>query len=107
MQGHQRRLAEYDGLNARVTGVSRDDSTTLKYWGKHLRITFPLLSNISGYAGDFYGAVVPGQFPFERLTIIIDKKGIVRYMKDGSPVFDEIIAFLKKLNEEEKQAPKK
>jgi peroxiredoxin Q/BCP len=37
---------------------------------------------------------------FERLTVIIDKKGIVRYMKDGSPNFEEILAFLKTLNEE-------
>jgi peroxiredoxin len=100
MQGHQKNLSVYDGLNARVVGVSRDDATTLAFWGKHLRITFPLLSNISGYAGDFYGAVKPGEFPFERLTVILDKKGVVRYMKDGSPNFEDIIAFLKKLNEE-------
>ena len=100
MQGHQKNLSVYDGLNARVVGVSRDDTTTLAFWAKHLPITFPLLSNISGYAGEFYGAVKPGQFPFERLTLILDKKGIIRYMKDGSPNYVEIIAFLKKLNEE-------
>jgi peroxiredoxin len=101
MQGHMRNLAAYQALNARVVGVSRDDVTTLKYWTKHLRITFPLLSNISGYVGDYFGAVKDGQYVFERLTVIIDKKGIVRYMKDGSPNFEEILAFLKKLNEQE------
>ena len=100
MQGHQRNLSAYEALNARVVGVSRDDITTLKYWTKHLRITFPLLSNISGYVANYFGAEKPGQFVFERLTIIVDKKGVVRYMKDGSPNFEEIIAFLKKLNEE-------
>ncbi len=104
MQGHMRNLSAYEALNARVVGVSRDDVTTLKYWTKHLRITFPLLSNISGYVGDYFGAVKSGQFPFERLTIIMDKKGIVRYMKDGSPNYEEILAFLKQLNEE---APKR
>jgi peroxiredoxin len=104
MQGHMRNLSAYEALNARVVGVSRDDVATLKYWAKHLRITFPLLSNISGYVGDYFGATKPGQFVFERLTIIVDKKGIVRYMKDGSPNFDEILAFLKDLNEKE---PKK
>ena len=44
-----RNLSAYEALNARVVGVSRDDVITLKYWTKHLRITFPLLSNISGY----------------------------------------------------------
>jgi peroxiredoxin len=104
MQGHMRNLAAYEALNARVVGVSRDDVITLKYWTKHLRVTFPLLSNISGYAGDYFGAVKPGQYVFERLTVIIDKKGIVRYMKDGSPNYEEILAFLKKLKEQE---PKK
>ncbi len=99
MQGHMRNLSAYQALNARVVGVSRDDVITLKYWAKHLRISFPLLSNISGYTGDYFGAVKPGQYVFERLTVIIDKKGIVRYMKDGSPDFEEILGFLKKLNE--------
>ena len=96
-----RNLSAYEALNARVVGVSRDDVITLKYWTKHLRITFPLLSNISGYVGDYFGAVKSDQFVFERLTVIIDKKGIVRYMKDGSPSYEEILAFLKKLNEQE------
>jgi peroxiredoxin len=100
MQGHMRNLSAYEALNARVVGVSRDDVITLKYWTKHLRITFPLLSNISGYVGDYFGAMKADQFVFERLTVIIDKKGIVRYMKDGSPNYEEILAFLKKLNEE-------
>ena len=104
MQGHMRNLSAYAALNARVVGVSRDDVITLKYWTKHLRITFPLLSNISGYVGDYFGAVKEGQFVFERLTVIVDKKGIVRYMKDGSPNYEEILAFLKQLNEQE---PKK
>jgi peroxiredoxin len=103
MQGHMRNLSAYEALNARVVGVSRDDVITLKYWTKHLRITFPLLSNISGYVGDYLGAVKPEQFVFERLTVIIDKKGIIRYMKDGSPNYEEILAFLKKLNEEQKK----
>jgi len=96
-----RNLAAYQALNARVVGVSRDDVTTLKYWAQHLHVTFPLLSNISGYVGDYFGAVKPGQYVFERLTVIIDKKGIVRYMKDGSPNYEEILTFLKTLNERE------
>ena len=100
MQGHQARLAAYGSLNAQVVGVSRDDVETLKYWKKHLRLSFPLLSNISGYAGDFFGAVKPGTFPFSRRTVIIDKKARIRYVRDGSPDYDEIIKVLKNLNDE-------
>ena len=74
---------------------------TLKYWTKHLRITFPFLVNISGYAGDYFGVVKPGQFVFERPTVIMDKNGIVRYIKDGSSSSEEILPFLRKLNEQE------
>jgi peroxiredoxin len=99
MQGHQARLAAYGSLNAQVVGVSRDDVETLKYWKKHLRLSFPLLSNISGYAGDFFGAVKEGTFPFARRTVIIDKKAYIRYVRDGSPDYDGILKVLKNLNE--------
>jgi peroxiredoxin len=99
MQGHQARLAAYSSLNAQVVGVSRDDVKTLQYWQKHLRLSFPLLSNISGYLGGFFGVVQEGKFPFERRTVIIDKKATIRYMRDGSPDYDEIVKILKALNE--------
>ena len=102
MQGHEKRLALYDSLNTRVLGVSRDDVTTLKYWVKHLNVTFPILSNISGFLGEHFGVVKKDQFVFERRTVIIDKKGVIRYSIDGSPYYEDIISKLKELNKEEK-----
>ncbi|HYA13348.1 MAG TPA: redoxin domain-containing protein [Syntrophales bacterium] len=101
MQGHQRNLPTYASLNAQVVGVSRDDVVTLKYWTNKLKLTFPLLSNISGYLGDYYGVTGDGKFVFDRRTVIIDKKGVIRYAKDGSPNYEEIIATLKKLKQED------
>jgi len=100
--GHQRHLPLYESFNARVTGVSRDDVATLKYWTKSLKVTFPILSNISGYLGDFFGVIPPGSlFVFNRRTVIIDRRGVIRYAKDGSPNYEEILDFLKKLNEKD------
>jgi peroxiredoxin len=104
MEGHQRNLYLYERFNARVLGVSRDDVITLKYWTKSLDITFPLLSNVTGFLG-FYFGVGPSPeiigFPvFSRRTVIIDKRGIIRYVRDGSPDFKDVLLFLKKLNEE-------
>jgi peroxiredoxin len=101
MQGHQRNFPIYASLNAQVVGVSRDDVVTLKYWAKKLKLIFPLLSNISGYLGDYYGVTSNEKFVFNRRTVVIDKKGIIRYAKDGSPNYEEIIAMLKKLNQED------
>jgi len=99
MQGHQANLEAYRSLNAQVVGVSRDDVQTLQYWKKHLRLSFPLLSNISGYLGSSFGVVKEGKFPFERRTVIIDKKATIRYVRDGSPDYEEILSVLKDLNE--------
>jgi peroxiredoxin len=101
MQGHEKQLALYDSLNAKVLGVSRDDITTLKYWVAHIGVTFPILSNISGFLGEHFGVVKENQYVFERRTVIIDKKGVVRYAADGSPYYEDIISMLEKLNGEE------
>jgi len=42
-----------------------------------------------------------GNFVFNRLTVIIDKTGIIRYAKGGSPNYEEIITTLRKLNQQE------
>ena len=102
MQGHEKQLALYDSLNARVLGVSRDDVTTLKFWVKHLNVTFPILSNISGFLGEHFGVVKENQFVFERRTVIIDKKGTIRFASDGSPDYADITSALEELNKEEK-----
>jgi len=102
MEGHQRNLYLYDRFNARVAGVSRDDANTLKYWGDQLGITFPLLSNVTGFLGSALG-VQDGASPvFSRRTIIVDKRGKIRYARDGSPDYRDILSHLKALEEEER-----
>jgi peroxiredoxin len=100
MEGHQRNLSLYERFNTQVVGVSRDDVTTLQYWSKELGITFPLLSNVSGYLGNYFGVLFDNQTVFNRRTVIIDKKGVIRYVRDGSPDYKDILLFLKKLNSE-------
>jgi peroxiredoxin len=103
MEGHQRNLYLYERFNAQVVGVSRDDVTTLKYWAKGLGVTFPLLSNVSAYLGIIFDVQPDNQPVFNRRTVIIDKKGFIRYVKDGSPDYKDILTFLKRLNSEEGQ----
>jgi len=104
MEGHQRNLSLYDRFNARVVGVSVDDVTTLKYWAKSLDLTFPILSNVTGFLGRFLGVnpspEIKGYPVFSRRTVIVDKSGIIRYVRDGTPDFKDILLFLKKLNQE-------
>jgi peroxiredoxin Q/BCP len=104
MEGHQRNLYLYDRFNTRVLGVSVDDVIILKYWAKSLDLTFPLLSNVTGFLGASFGVdpspEIKGYPVFSRRTVIIDKTGIIRYVRDGSPDYKDILLFLKKLNQE-------
>jgi peroxiredoxin Q/BCP len=100
MEGHQRNLYLYDRFNARVLGVSRDDVTTLKYWANGLGLTFPLLSNVTGFLGSYFQIQAEGKPIFGRRTVVIEKNGVIRYVRDGSPDFKDILLFLKKLNQE-------
>ncbi len=101
MEGHQRNLHLYDRFNARVVGVSRNDVNTLKFWSDELELTFPILSNPVGHIGMWFGAQPPGYPMFSRKTVIIDRQGIIRYMRNGTPDFHDILQTLKKLNAEE------
>ncbi len=101
MEGHQRNLYLYDRFNARVAGVSRDNVKTLGYWADSLGLTFPLFSNPVGHMGLWFGTLVDGSPMFFRKTVIIDKWGTIRYMRNGSPDYREILTQLKMLHEEE------
>ena len=102
--GHQRNLYLYDRLNAKVLVINRDDVGTNKQFIKAHWLGFPVGSSVTARVGQEHG-VYPTQEPypnprFKRRTLIIDKAGIVRYIKDGSPEYKEILNFLVKLEEE-------
>jgi len=112
MDGHQRDLYLFERLNARVLGVSMDEVTTIRFFAKELWLEFPLVANTLAWMGASYGAYAekppfaPDGSPlrFGRRTVVIDRKGIVRYIKNGSPDNKEILEFLVQL---EKEALKK
>ncbi|PLX85060.1 MAG: hypothetical protein C0617_05045 [Desulfuromonas sp.] len=101
MEGHQRNLDLYDRFNARVAGVSRNDVETLRFWTRELGLTFPILSNSVGHLGIWFGTLREGYPMFSRKSVVIDKWGRIRYMRDGSPDYREILLVLKKLHREE------
>ena len=108
MEAHNRDLYLYERLNARVLGVSMDDPITNKHFAESLELEFPIISNPLPWMGMAYGAYrdKPPFGPdgtsnwFGRRTVIIDRKGIIRYIKDGSPDNQEILKFLLNLEKE-------
>jgi peroxiredoxin Q/BCP len=108
MEAHNRELYLYKRLNAQVLGVSMDDPITNKHFAQSLDLQFPILSNVLPWMGMKYGAYshTPPFLPdgsakwFGRRTVIVDKNGIVRYIRDGSPDTKEILSFLLQLEKE-------
>lgn len=108
MDAHQRHLYLYERLNARVAGVSMDDVVTNKFFAQSLWLEFPIISNTLNWMGAAYGAYsskrpfAPDGSPtqFGRLTVIVDRKGIVRYVKKGSPNIEEILENLLNIEKE-------
>jgi len=108
MEAHSRDLYLYKRLSTQVLGVSMDDPITLKHFAESLNLEFPIVSNVLPWMGMAYGAYrdkppfLPDGTPnwFGRRTVVVDKKGIVRYIKDGSPDNKEILMFLLKLEKE-------
>jgi peroxiredoxin len=85
-----------------------DDVTTNKYFPQTLWLEFPLLSNTLAWMGADYGAYSNKEpflqdgspIRFGRRTVTIDKRGIIRYIRNGVPDFQDILTFLLKLEEE-------
>jgi peroxiredoxin len=108
MEAHNRNLYLYKRLSTQVLGVSMDDPITLKHFAESLQLDFPIISNPLAWMGMAYGAYrdeppfLPDGTPnwFGRRTVIVDKAGIIRYIKDGSPDNKEILQFLLNLEKE-------
>lgn len=90
MQAFQRDLEEFERLNAQVLGVSDDSMETHRKFAKENRISFPLIADEDGkIAKRYHGG---------RVTYIIDKKGIIRFVQKGVPDNDLLLRELEKLS---------
>ena len=89
MLAFQKDIGKFERLNAQVLGVSFDDIDTHKKFTREYSITFPLISDTKKAIKDLYE---PG-----RITYLIDKNGIIRYVQKGVPVNENFLRELEKL----------
>jgi peroxiredoxin Q/BCP len=92
MQSFQRDLGKFDRLDAQILGVSSDSMETHMKFAKEYDITFPLISDSEKQIKNVYGS--------SRITYLIDKKGIVRFIQKGVPENKDFLRELKKLSRE-------
>jgi peroxiredoxin len=76
-------MADLNGLNAQVFGISTDTFFTLKAWGDQQHLGFPLLSDYNKEAIAAYGVINPDMIGLKniakRAVFVLDKGGIIRY----------------------------
>jgi peroxiredoxin Q/BCP len=89
---------QFDAAGAQILGISYDDSKKQHEFAVHCAADFPFLSDdgkVAKLYGDeksFMGFKMAG-----RRTVVVDKAGVVRFVYDGMPDDEKILADLKTL----------
>lgn len=97
-------FARFEGLGAQILGLSVDSVWTHKAFAEKLHIAFPLLADFQpkGEVGRKYGVYLEDKGIQSRTTVIVDKAGVVRWIKANEipivPDTQELLAELKKLS---------
>ncbi len=107
-------MPKFEAANAQVLGVSVDFNDANKAWAEKLGLTYPLVSDTRRQMTKAYGVLFddpkmaedPQQNPHylraKRAWFVIDKQGVIRYMKtneprEWQPPNDEILKVLSEL----------
>ena len=70
----------WEHTGAQVYGISRDSTYSHKAWKAHLGLGYSLLADLSGDVARKYGAWNEQEHRADRMTVVIDPHGIVRYV---------------------------
>jgi len=84
-------LKKFEKLNTQVLGVSPDTLKTHQRFTEKYDLHFPLIADEQGAIARLYA---PG-----RITFIIDKAGIIRWIRKGVPNTRVLLDELEKLRE--------
>jgi len=106
-------LPKFEAANAQVVGISVDFNGTNQAWAEKLGLKFPLLSDTGRAMTRAYGALnddaswagdpkrISSYLRADAKVIVVDKQGVVRYMRDTRPrgtiPVEEVLAEVEKL----------
>jgi peroxiredoxin (alkyl hydroperoxide reductase subunit C) len=76
-------LSQFQSLNAEVFGISVDSTWAHKAFAEKLGLKYPLLADFhpKGAVADKYGLYLSERGIAARAVVVIDKEGIVRWVK--------------------------
>ena len=93
---------DWEATGARLFGISRDSKHSHKAWKEHLGLNYSLLADLVGETAKKYGAWNETAHRADRMTVVIDPQGIVRYaihnnsatMRDHAQALDALRAMV-------------
>jgi peroxiredoxin len=80
MCGYRDDYSHFQAKGARVFGISRDSVWAHKAFRENLGLKYGLLSDPKGDVSRLYGTWNEDLALAERLTVVVDKDGIIRYV---------------------------
>ena len=81
-------VAKYRELGAEVVGISADPPDRNLAWSRQLQLPFRLLTDFDGRVATTYGAWDDTWRLPKRVTFIVDRAGVVRYVDSGGLAID-------------------
>jgi peroxiredoxin len=89
MLAYQAGIAQFEGAETQVFGISTDNTPSQKEFAGKLSLTFPLLSDFSKReVATAYGVLIADLGMANRATFVIDKDGKIQHIEEGSSAID-------------------
>ncbi len=75
----------FEGKGARILGISRDSIYSHKAFKEKEGLKHSLLADMKGQVAQLYGCWNEALGIAERMTVVIDKDGVIRYVEHNGP----------------------
>ncbi len=79
-------FSAFEAKGAKVFGISRDSTWAHKAFQERERLTHSLLADTKGEVARLYGCWNEEHGIAERLTVVIDAEGVIRYVVHNPPL---------------------
>lgn len=89
MTAYQGGIANFEGMNTQVFGISTDNTPSLAVFAKQVSATFPMISDFAKReVSKSYGVLMPDRGIANRATFVIDMEGKIAHIEEGSSAVD-------------------
>ena len=88
MKAYQDGIANFQGADTEVFGISVDSLPTNQHWAQELGINFALLSDFNRKVSTDYGVLNTERGMANRVTFVVDKEGKIAFIQEGKEAVD-------------------